>query len=299
MARIRTIKPEFWQDEKLAPMEPIDRLVFLGLISQADDAGRLVNSVRMLDGLLFPYTEDTCEGSLQRLAELGRIRCYESVSGQQLLQISNWDDHQRVDHPSGHTLPAPPAEVVSQQPDSDPVTNPREVLARASRESRAPTMVVGRSSKVQDPRSQSPARTCEEGFEVLWSVRPGRPGDSRKRAFKAWKARLREGHQPDVMVEGMKRYARYIAATDSAGTKYVKMTATFLGPDLHFIEDWEIPRERDQHSGGSGKGGGQEGGVPGHETTYASAAIDSESGSVPDPVGETPADVPLSALRSA
>ena len=41
MARIRTIKPEFWTDEKLAPLSPICRLTFLGLVSMADDAGRL------------------------------------------------------------------------------------------------------------------------------------------------------------------------------------------------------------------------------------------------------------------
>ena len=61
------IKPEFWQDEKLAPLTPVDRLVFLGLISQADDAGRLVDSVRMLDGLLFPYTDDSSVESLETL----------------------------------------------------------------------------------------------------------------------------------------------------------------------------------------------------------------------------------------
>jgi hypothetical protein len=108
VARIRTIKPEFWQDEKLAPLPALTRLVFIGLISQADDAGRLIDNVKMLDGQLFPLTDETCGPSLDELARLGRIIRYHSESGQRLLQITHWDTHQKVDRPSKYTLPPPP-----------------------------------------------------------------------------------------------------------------------------------------------------------------------------------------------
>jgi hypothetical protein len=108
MARIRTLKPEFWTDEKLALYPPLTRLVFLGLISQADDAGRLVDNVKLLDGLLFPYTDDTCADALADLASTGRILRYRSDSGQALIQIVNWTKHQNVQKPSKYTLPAPP-----------------------------------------------------------------------------------------------------------------------------------------------------------------------------------------------
>jgi hypothetical protein len=99
MPRIRTIKPEFWGDEKLAPMEPIDRLVFLGLISMADDAGRVLDSVRSIDGFIFPETEDSAKDSLTRLAELGRIERGVTLSGQRVIQIVNWS-HQKIDKPN-------------------------------------------------------------------------------------------------------------------------------------------------------------------------------------------------------
>ena len=47
MPRIRTIKPEFWSDEKLAPLPPIDQLVFLGLISLSDDFGRVLDNIKI------------------------------------------------------------------------------------------------------------------------------------------------------------------------------------------------------------------------------------------------------------
>src|SRR5690606_24725897 len=100
MARIRSIKPEFWQDEKLSCQSALTRLVFIGLISQADDAGRLVDTPKLLDGLLFPETDDTCKEALATLAELGVIRRGTTASGQKVIQITNWEKHQKIDKPN-------------------------------------------------------------------------------------------------------------------------------------------------------------------------------------------------------
>ena len=40
MARSRVIKPEFWSDEKLARVSREARLLYIGLWSTCDDAGR-------------------------------------------------------------------------------------------------------------------------------------------------------------------------------------------------------------------------------------------------------------------
>jgi hypothetical protein len=100
MARIRTIKPEFWGDEKLAPLCPLTRLTFLGLISQADDAGRLLDSEKRIDGLLFPMTGDSCAKSLVELSLSGRIQRGTTDSGQRIIQIANWKAHQKIDKPN-------------------------------------------------------------------------------------------------------------------------------------------------------------------------------------------------------
>ncbi len=133
MPRIRTIKPEFWSDEKLAKCAPLTRLVFLGIISQADDAGRLIDSVKLIDGALFPETDDSCKESLEILARLSRILRYESSSGQRLIQIVGWSKHQKVEHPSRHVLPAPSEDdflqITQQQ-------RPRRGLVKRSRKAR-------------------------------------------------------------------------------------------------------------------------------------------------------------------
>lgn len=116
MARIRTIKPEFWGDEKLAPMSPITRLVFLGLISMADDRGRLTDSVKRVDAYVFPETDDTAGPSLHELARNGRIRRGLTSSGQRIIEITNWR-HQKIERPNYlGALPAITQELTEDSP---------------------------------------------------------------------------------------------------------------------------------------------------------------------------------------
>jgi hypothetical protein len=100
MARIRTIKPEFWTDEKLSPCDPLTRLVFLGLVSLADDAGRIVDNLRYIDAQLFMNTSDTAHEPLMRLSGMGRIVRGLTASGQPVIQIVNWSRHQKIQHPN-------------------------------------------------------------------------------------------------------------------------------------------------------------------------------------------------------
>jgi hypothetical protein len=146
VARIRTIKPEFWTDEKMSLLDVTTRLVFLGLISLADDAGRLVDNVKLLDGQLFPNTDDSCRDALDTLARMSRITRYRTSSGQPLLQITKWESHQKVDKPSKYVLPGP-SEVGSQVVESktlnkaeEPSRESRDESPEESRESRAPTL---------------------------------------------------------------------------------------------------------------------------------------------------------------
>jgi hypothetical protein len=106
MARIRTIKPEFFADEKLGPLDVLTRFVFLGLISMADDMGRVLDNVKQIDAFVFPYTEDSSRGAIELLAEAGRIRRGQTANGLLVIQIVNWH-HQKIDKPNfASCLPA-------------------------------------------------------------------------------------------------------------------------------------------------------------------------------------------------
>lgn len=58
MARIRTIKPEFWEDEKIAQLPFPCRLFYIGCWNFADDFGVLKSNATLLKSWIFPYDED-------------------------------------------------------------------------------------------------------------------------------------------------------------------------------------------------------------------------------------------------
>lgn len=57
MARIRTIKPEFWTSDQITDCSPLARLLFIGLWNFCDDAGRHVASVKRVKMEIFPADE--------------------------------------------------------------------------------------------------------------------------------------------------------------------------------------------------------------------------------------------------
>lgn len=58
MARIRTIKPEFWEDEKIGELPIPCRLFFIGCWNFADDFGVIKNNPVLLKSQIFPYDEN-------------------------------------------------------------------------------------------------------------------------------------------------------------------------------------------------------------------------------------------------
>lgn len=108
MARIRTIKPSFWEDEKVARLSRDARLLMIGLISAADDQGRFVASPAAILGYIYPHDEISPAQLRRWMAEVGRelVTFYE-VNGLHYGCHLNWAKHQRISHPQASALPAP------------------------------------------------------------------------------------------------------------------------------------------------------------------------------------------------
>ena len=107
MARIRTVKPEFWTDEKLTECSLAARLLFIGTWNFADDQGRAEYSPKRLKMQIFPADDVDVEVLADELAVHGLLRMYEA-DGHRYFYIPNFSKHQRVDHPSASKIPAPP-----------------------------------------------------------------------------------------------------------------------------------------------------------------------------------------------
>jgi hypothetical protein len=84
--------------------------------------------------------------------------------------------------------------------------------------------------------------TFQERFKEFRALYPARAGSQPwTKAEKAIHARLADGVTWDEIIEGVRRYAAFCAATGKARTEYVLQASTFCGPDKRFLEDWSTP----------------------------------------------------------
>ena len=97
MARIRSIKPDFFLDPDLSELSHESRLAFIGLWCHADKAGRLEDEPKKLKVLIFPYEKVDMEVVLDTLTAKPFIQRY-SVNSHKYIQIINFQEHQRPHH---------------------------------------------------------------------------------------------------------------------------------------------------------------------------------------------------------
>lgn len=141
MARIRTIKPEFFTHEGLAELSPLQRLFFIGLWTQADREGRLEDRPKRLKAVILPYDDCDVVSILDDLTNAGFLVRYEA-DGKPFLQIPAFGKHQRP-HPKEpmSDIPAQPSrekkrQVVKKNGETMPSPSLREgVSLREGKES--------------------------------------------------------------------------------------------------------------------------------------------------------------------
>ena len=104
MPRIRTIKPEFWTDEKVGECSIPARLLFIATWNIADDRGNLERSTKQLKVQVFPYDTVDVEKLLRELLKLRFLTEYE-VEGKMFLHINGFHKHQKIDRPSAPRCP--------------------------------------------------------------------------------------------------------------------------------------------------------------------------------------------------
>jgi hypothetical protein len=133
--RIRSLKPEIWQHEKIGKLTPEQRLLFLGLVTMADDEGRLRELPSLIIGHVFPYDQVSPRRLgqwLHRLAQVGLIERYSVVDGEQIIQLHGWHRHQRINRPNPSDLPTAPTTFSESGHDSISESGPT-FSARSSR----------------------------------------------------------------------------------------------------------------------------------------------------------------------
>lgn len=95
----RIIKESITTSEKLASLSDFEFRLWIGLITQADDAGRGDARPAVIKGRVFPFRErltvKDVGSSLRALADKGCVTLYE-IGGRPYFYFPNWSKHQRI-----------------------------------------------------------------------------------------------------------------------------------------------------------------------------------------------------------
>ena len=167
MARIRTIKPETWTDEKFVALSPLARLLFVGMWNFADDDGRMQYSPVTLKLQILPADSVEISELLDEIRRESMVLIYE-VDGKWYLQIVNFGRHQKVDKRTPSKLPPPPPNTQGAPP--NPAEPPRSVPTEGNgKEGNGKEGKIGPASPPPPPRPKSkrkPKTAPPENFGV-------------------------------------------------------------------------------------------------------------------------------------
>jgi hypothetical protein len=237
MARIRSVKPEFWDDRKLARSTSRDaRLLYIGLWNQADEHGRCNGDPTWIKGRVFPYESDIgadeCARHLDELARGGWVQKY-SVDGDPFLFLPNLAAHQRLEPDKVPSrLPAPPGPEPCPPSDQQVCTSPRAAQIGADESARDADQssllyVAGSREHVAGmPGADecAPEPDPAPSFADFWDVYPRHEG---KRAAVAAFERAVKRADPQMIINGAKRYRE---DRNRVG-QFTKHPATWLNQD--------------------------------------------------------------------
>lgn len=180
MARTRNIKPAFFDNDVLGGLEPLTRLLFIGLWCIADREGRLEDRPRKIKKTLLGYddvnTEET-SGMLQQLADSGFIIRY-TVEEDDFIQIVNFSKHQNP-HMKEKDSEIPPP------PGFEAETSGKH--GSSTRQARGKNEEKGEEKPPATPPEEDPEAKPglqEMRFNQFWEAYPNKK--AKKDAQKAW-----------------------------------------------------------------------------------------------------------------
>ena len=108
MARIRTIKPEFWRDEKLSSISAEAALLAVGLLNHCDDEGYFNAHPKLVESDVFPLRilANNTTVLLRELSGIGYIDVFSGSDGKTYGKIVNFAKHQVINKPTPSKIKA-------------------------------------------------------------------------------------------------------------------------------------------------------------------------------------------------
>lgn len=203
MARIRTIKPEFWRDEELASVSPEACLLALGLLNHCDDEGYFNANPKLVESDIFPLRELKSKTTvlLQELCKIGYLVVFQGSDGKTYGCIKNFHKHQVINKKTSSKI---------------------KHLCELPHDYGSDTVVLPMG---KERKGKEQSKSYDSLFETFWDCCPKKVGkDSAKKAFE----KRKPGQDlTDRMIEAMNLQKQSEAWTKDGG-QYIPHPATWL-----------------------------------------------------------------------
>jgi hypothetical protein len=159
MARIRTIKPEFFTSEDIVGMSPLARLLYVALWCEADKEGRLVWKPKTFKMRYMPADGCDINALCAEIVDGGLVVLY----GDGLAYIPQFKAHQHIN----------PRETPSQLPEPQDVTRQARV---GTRQARASDAQGGREGKGREGNTDASASSAKKKHPIPDDFSPNETG---------------------------------------------------------------------------------------------------------------------------
>lgn len=109
MARIRTIKPKFWDDIKIGRLSRDARLLYIGLWNFSDDIGVVIGDLIWIKSKIFPYDQIQVQQFEKWVNELviNGFICLLSYNEERFIYLPSFTRHQVINRPNSDDLNIP------------------------------------------------------------------------------------------------------------------------------------------------------------------------------------------------
>lgn len=256
MLRSRIIKPGFFTNDVLSELEPLCRLLFIGLWCMADREGRIIYRPKKIKIEILPYDDCNIENYIKILSDKKFIFLYKPQKSEEILiQINNWHKHQHL-HPreaestlsaftstdtytftstSTYTYTAQPCKTdastlhqscmndasLMQEPCVKNQAPPLSAVADDIYKNKIPVVKFVKSKKLK--------KSYIEEFERNWDIYPHRVDDNKEKGRKKWEEKINEGEAIENLSSSVINYKKY--------TEINSIEEQFLIKFSNFIEN--------------------------------------------------------------
>jgi len=207
VARIRTIKPEFWTDGKVINLSYAARLLFIGCWNFARcDNGHLDDDAVSLKLRILPADDVDAYKLLNELIEAGMIVRY-THEGRTFLKIKRFNEHQKIDTRWGSRCPYCSLKASPKLTETH-LLSPQEGKGKEGKGKEGKGKITTLSSKLD---------SVKDVF-VYWQQELKHPQSKLdKKREKAINARLQEGYSVDRIkqaIQGIKKIPHNMGQND-------------------------------------------------------------------------------------